>query len=126
MRAPTALPKTVKNVHGKTQPQQRKMTSKATKGEQPLLSTTMMQANPKFVIGQPMLIADELRKAGQPRIDLHNYYIQNYKMGQDIIVSFKDRHFLVGDNIFIITFFDPCDLFNLNVLDISLVCCFAL
>jgi hypothetical protein len=65
MRAPTALPNAVKNVHGKTQPQQRKMMSKATKGEQPLLSTTMMQANPKFVIGQPMLIADELRKAGQ-------------------------------------------------------------
>jgi hypothetical protein len=73
----------VKNVRGKTQPQQRKMSSKAIKGKQPLQQTTvMMQANLKFVMGRPILTADELHKAGQPCIDLHNYYIQNYKLGK--------------------------------------------
>jgi hypothetical protein len=98
------------------------MSSKAIKGKQPLQQTTvMMQANPKFVMGRPILTADELHKAGQPCIDLHNYYIQNYKMGQDIIVLFKDHHFLVCDCIFIITFFDLYDIFNLNLLNISLM-----
>jgi hypothetical protein len=44
------------------------------KGKQPLQqSTAMMQANLKFVMGQPMLTADELVEEGQPCIDLHNY-----------------------------------------------------
>jgi hypothetical protein len=47
-------------------------------------------------------------------------------MDQDIIVQYKDRHFLVGDNIFVITFSDQYDLFNLNTLDLSLMRCFAL
>jgi hypothetical protein len=51
----------------------------------------MTQANLKFVMGQPMLTADELGKVGQPCIDFHNYYIQNYKRGIDIVVSYKDR-----------------------------------
>jgi hypothetical protein len=86
----------------------------------------MTQANPKFIMGQPMLTIDELRKIGQPCIDIHNYYIQNYKSGLDIIVQFKDHHFLVGDSVFIITFLDLYDLFNLDVLDISLMRCFTL
>jgi hypothetical protein len=86
----------------------------------------MTQANPKFVMGQPMLTACELCKAGQPCIDLHNYYIQNYQRNLDILVSYKDRHFLVGDIIFIITFSDRYNLFNHDVLDISLVRRFAL
>jgi hypothetical protein len=66
----------MKSVRGKTQSQQRKMSSKAIKGKQPLQQTiAMMQANPNFVMGQPMLTADELHKEGQPCIDLHNYYI---------------------------------------------------
>jgi hypothetical protein len=96
------------------------------KGKQPLLQTARTQANLKFVMGQQMLTVDELRKAGQPFIDLHNYYIQNYKSGQDIIVSYKNRYFLVRDGIFCITFSDLCDLFNLEPLDISLMHCFAL
>jgi hypothetical protein len=77
-------------------------------------------------MGWSMLTIDELHKAGQPCIDLHNYYIQNYQSGQDILVSYKDHHFLVGDNIFIITFADLYDLFNLDALDVSLMHCFAL
>jgi hypothetical protein len=34
-------------------------------------------------------------------------------------VSYKDCHFLVGDDIFLISFSDLYDLFKLNVLDIS-------
>jgi hypothetical protein len=41
-------------------------------------------------------------------------------------MSFKDRHFLVGDDIFIITFSNLYDIFNLNALDVSLMRCFAL
>jgi hypothetical protein len=86
----------------------------------------MMQANPNFVMGQLMLTTDELHKVGQPCIDLRNYYIQNYKSGQDILVSYKDHHFLVGEGIFIITFADLYEPLNLNALDISLMRYFAL
>ena len=100
--------------------------SKAIKGKQLLQQTAMMQANPKYVRGQPMLIADQLHQGGQHCVELHNYYIQNYKTNNDIIVQFKDRHFLLGDDIFVITFSDLYDLFTLDALDISLMRCFAL
>jgi hypothetical protein len=80
--------------------------------------TTMMQINPKIIMGRPMLIVDALHKAGKPCVELHNYYINNYKLGQDIIVSYKDHHFLVGDDIFLISWSDLYDLFNLYVLDV--------
>jgi hypothetical protein len=104
------------------------MSSKTTKGKQPLQWTTAkMQANPKFAMGQLMLTANELlRKVGQPCINLHNYYIQNYQRGIDKIVSYKDRHFLVGHDIFIVTFSNLYDLFNLDALDISLMNRFTL
>jgi hypothetical protein len=73
-----------------------------------------------------MLAANELVEAGQHCINLHNYHVQNYKSGLDIHVSYKDRHFLVGDGVFIITFSDLYNLFNLDVLDISLIHCFTL
>jgi hypothetical protein len=86
----------------------------------------MTQANPKYVRGQPMLTADQLLEASQYCADLYNYYIQNYKMGQEIMVQFRDHHFLVGDDMFGITFFDLYDLLNLDALDISLMRCFTL
>jgi hypothetical protein len=62
-------PKVMKNACGKSQSQQRKMTSKATKGKQPLkeranlkLPSAMMQSNLKFVMGKPMLTTDTLDK----------------------------------------------------------------
>jgi hypothetical protein len=90
------------------------------------LSTAMMQANSKFVMGRPMLTMDVLHKAGKPCVEVHNYYINNYKLSQVIIVSYKDRHFLVGDNIFLISWSDLYDLFNLDALDVSLMRCFTL
>jgi hypothetical protein len=59
----------------------------------------MMQANPKFVTGRPMLSVDALKMAGKSCVELHNYYINNYKFGHDIIVAYMDCHFLVGDDI---------------------------
>jgi hypothetical protein len=109
------------------------MSYKATKGNQPLkestnpmLPPTMMQSNLKFVMGKPMLTINALDKGGQTCVILHNYYINNYKSGQDIIVSYKDRHFLVGDGYFLISFSNLYDFFNLDALDVSLMRCFAL
>jgi hypothetical protein len=120
MRPSSVVPKTTKATKGKKL-QQQKMSSKATKAKEPLT-----QANPKFVMGKPMLIVDTLHKAGQPCVDLHNYYINNYNLGQDIILSYKDHHFLMGDGFFVISFFNLYDLFNLDMLDVSLMCCFTL
>jgi hypothetical protein len=121
------MTKAMKNARGKSQSQQRKMSPKATKDKQPFKQTSaIMQANLKFVMGQPMLTADELGKAGQACIYLHNYYIQNYESSLDILVSYKDHHFLVGDELFIVTFSDLYDFFNLTTLDFSLMHCFTL
>jgi hypothetical protein len=124
----------MKNVRGKSLPQQRKMSSKGTKGKKPLnesvanpkLSSAMTQANPKFVMGKPMLTINVLHKACQPCVVLHNYYMNKYKSSQDIIVLYKDRHFLLGDSFFFISFSNLCDLFNLDALDVSLMRCFVL
>jgi hypothetical protein len=48
------------------------------------------------------------------------------KKVQDIIASFKEEHFLVGNDIFLISWSNLYDLFNLDMLDISLMRCFAL
>jgi hypothetical protein len=109
------------------------MSSKATKGKKPLkeseanpkLPTAMTQANPKFVMGRPMLTINALKLGGKSCVELHNYYINNYRKGQDIIVSYKESQFLVGDDIFLISLSNLYDHFNLNVLDVSLMRCFA-
>jgi hypothetical protein len=77
-------------------------------------------------MGKPMLTIDVIHNVGQPCIDLHKYYIQNYMSGQKIIVSYKDHHFLVGDDVFVISFSDLYDLFNHDMLDVSLKHWFAL
>jgi hypothetical protein len=124
----------MKNVRGKSHPQQQKMSSKATKGKKPLkeseanpkMSTAMAQANPKFVMGKLVLTVDALKQAVKSCVELHNCYIINYKKNQDIIASFKEEHFLVGNDIFLIPWFDLYDFFNLDTLEVSLICCFAL
>jgi hypothetical protein len=45
---------------------------------------------------------------------------------QEIIAPFKEEHFLVGNSIFLISWSDLYDLFNLDALDISLMRCFTL
>jgi hypothetical protein len=69
-----------KNVRGKSQSQQGKMSSKGTKGNKPVkgseanpkLLAAMMQANLKFVMGKPMLTVDALKQAGKSCVELHN------------------------------------------------------
>jgi hypothetical protein len=110
------------------------MSSNATKGKKPVkeseanpkLSTAMTQANSKFVIGKPMLTVDALKQVGKSCVELHNDYINNYKKGQDIIASYKEEHFLVGNDIFLISWSNLYELFNLDMLDISLMRYFAL
>jgi hypothetical protein len=110
------------------------MSSKETKCKKPLkesvanpkLSTAMMHANLKFQMGKPMLIVDTLKEADKSCVILHNYYINNYKKHQHILGEFKEKHFLVGEGIFLISWSDLYDLFTLDALDISLMRCFAL
>jgi hypothetical protein len=78
--------KAMKNVRGKSYPQQRKISSKTAKGKQQLkqvpanlkFRAAMTQAKSKFIMGRPMLIVDVLHKTGKPCVELHNYYINNY------------------------------------------------
>jgi hypothetical protein len=124
----------MKNVRAKSHSQQRKMSSKETKGKKPLkeleanlkLLVAMTHANLKFQMGKPMLTVGTHKEAGKSCIVLHNYYTNNYKKHQHIIGGFKEKHFLVGEGIFVISWFDLYNLFTLDALDISLMHCFAL
>jgi hypothetical protein len=100
--------------------------SKVKKGKQPMQQTAIMQANLKHVRRSPILTVDQLREASQHCVELHKYYTQNNKMGEDIMVQFKDHHFLLGDDIFVITFSNLYELFSHDTLDISLMHCFVL
>jgi hypothetical protein len=66
-----------------------------------------------------MLRSSELREACKYCVKLHNYYIHNYKMCDDIMVQYKEHHFLVRDDIFVVSFSDLYDLFTFDTLDIS-------
>jgi hypothetical protein len=71
----------------------------------------MTHINSKYVKGKVMLRSRELHEVGQYCIELHNYYINNYKTSNNIVVKYKHHHFLLTDNIFIISFSDLYDLF---------------
>jgi hypothetical protein len=110
------------------------MSSKETKGMKPLkeseanpkLPTAMTHANSKLQIGKLMLTIGTLKEAGKSGVILHNYYINNYKKRKHITGGFKEKHFLVGEGIFLISWFNLYDFFTLNALDISLMHRFAL
>jgi hypothetical protein len=86
----------------------------------------MMSAHPKFEKLKRMLNANELCKAGQFCVELHNYYILNWKKIDVIVVKYRQSHFLTDDGVFIISLSNLYDPFNLDALDVSLMCCFAL
>jgi hypothetical protein len=73
-----------------------------------------------------MLTVDVLKQVGKSCVELHNYYINNYKKDQAIIAPYKEEHFLVGNDIFLISWSNLYDLFNLDVLDIYLMHCLTL
>jgi hypothetical protein len=85
-----------------------------------------MSTHPKFEKGKWMLNANELCKAGQFCVELHNYYILNWKKIDVIVVKYRQSHFLMDDGVFIISLSNPYDPFNLDALDVSLMRCFAL
>jgi hypothetical protein len=124
----------MKNVRANSHTQQRKMSLKETKGKKPpkeseanmKLPKAMMHANLKFQMGKSMLTVGTLKETGKSCVILHNYYINNYKKCQHIIGAFKEKHFLVGEGIFLISWSNLYDLFTLDALDISLMRCFAL
>jgi hypothetical protein len=66
----------------------------------------MTHANPKFQMGKPLLTVDTLKEVGKSYVILHDYYINNYKKHQHIIGGFKENHFLVGEGIFRISWYD--------------------
>jgi hypothetical protein len=86
----------------------------------------MTSANLKFEKGKRLLNANELYKAGQFCVELHNYYNLNWMKINVIVVNYRQSHFLTDDGVFIISLSDLYDLFNLNALDVSLMRCFAL
>jgi hypothetical protein len=59
-------------------------------------------------------------------VELHNYYILNWKKINVIVVKYRQSHFLTDNGAFIISLSDLYDLFNLDALDVSLMGCFAL
>jgi hypothetical protein len=74
-----------KNVRAKNHLQQRKMSSKETKGKKALkesetnskLRIAMTYVNPKFQMGKPMLTVGTLKEAGKSCVVIHNYYNNN-------------------------------------------------
>jgi hypothetical protein len=109
---------------------------KSSKAKQPLqlpskgmlksISTAMTSAHPKFQKGKWMLNVNELCKAGQFYVEVHNYYILNWKKIDVIVVKYRQSHFLTDDGVFIISLSYLYDLFNLDVLDVSLMRRFTL
>jgi hypothetical protein len=67
--------KATKNIRGKSHPQQRKMSSKATKGKKPVKES---EANLKFILGKRMLTVDMLKQVGKFCVELHNDRVNNY------------------------------------------------
>jgi hypothetical protein len=59
-------------------------------------------------------------------VELHNYYILNWKKIDVIVVKYRQSHFLTNDGVFINSLSDLYDLFNLDALDVSLIRCFTL
>jgi hypothetical protein len=119
------------NVNSKSQKEQKSSKAKQllqqpSKGKLKLISTAMMSANPKFEKGKKMLNANELCKAGRFCVELHNYYILNWKKIDVIVVKYRQSYFLTDDGVFIISLSDLYDLFNLDALDVSLMRYFAL
>jgi hypothetical protein len=73
-----------------------------------------------------MLSINTLKEASKSCVIHHNNYINNYKRRQHIIKGFKEKHFLVGEGIFLISWSDLYDLYTLYMFDISLMHYFAM
>jgi hypothetical protein len=118
-------------VHSKSQQEMKSSKAKQplqqpSKGKLKSISTVMTSTNPKFKKRKRMLNVNELCKADQFYVELHSYYILNWKKIDVILVKYGHSHFLMDDGVFIISLSDLYDMFNLDALDVSLMHCFAL
>ncbi|KAJ1255962.1 hypothetical protein BS78_K127600 [Paspalum vaginatum] len=117
----------------KHQPSKGSKRPSATKSEAKKTSvgSAWTKENPKYMYGKQMLTRAEHEVAGLGCVELHAYYmkscaIDNNKNG--IVVEYKHKHFLHDyDSEFVLVGInDLYDLFTLDAMDISLVCCFTL
>jgi hypothetical protein len=118
-------------VRSKSQKEQKSSKAKQllqqlSKGKLKSISTAMISVNPKFEKEKWMLNANELCKAGRFCVELYNYYILNWKRIDVIVVKYRQSHFLTNNGVFIISLSNLYDMFNLDVLDVSLMRCFVL
>jgi hypothetical protein len=90
------------------------------------VAIAMTHVNPKYAAGKAMLSSNDHQQAGQYCVDLHNFCINNHKALDSIMVEYRKQHFLHTYDIFLVSFRDLYDFFNLNMLDVSLIHCFAL
>jgi hypothetical protein len=119
------------NVRSKSQKEQKSSKAKQplqqpSKGKLKSISTAMTSTHPNFEKGKRMLNANEFCKVGQFCVELHNYYILNWKKIDVIVVKYKHSHFLMDDGVLIISLSDLYDLFNIDALDVFLMRCFTL
>ena len=87
------------------------------------------QENPKYRYGRPLLTAAELENVRPATTSLHNYYLQCCaEKKKYIVASYKCDHLLREAEVecFLLCFNDLYDLFNLDALDVSLLCSFTL
>jgi hypothetical protein len=82
------------NVRSKSQTKQKSSKVKQplqqpSKGKLKSISTAMTSAHPKFQKGKRMLNANELYKVGRFCVELHNYYILNWKKIDAIVVKYR-------------------------------------
>jgi hypothetical protein len=118
-------------VRSKSQKEQKSSKAKQllqqpSKGKLKSISTAMISVNLKFEKEKWMLNANELCKAGRFCVELYNYYILNWKRIDVIVVKYRQSHFLTNNGVFIISLSNLYDMFNLDVLDVSLMRCFVL
>jgi hypothetical protein len=85
------------------------------------VAIAITHVNPKYAAGNAMLSSSDLCRVSQYCVGLYNFYINNHKTLDSIMVAYKNNHFLQIDDIFLISFRDMYDLFNLDALDISLI-----
>ena len=105
------------------------MTQNKKQPKQKGIASAWTKSNPHYKYGQPMLTAAQLQSTGPTTKALHKYYMKGCVAKQiDAVVQYKRIHFQRSDSnkYFLLCFKDLYDLFNLDGLDVSLLCCFTL
>ena len=110
------------------EPAQKATESKGKAAPKEPAKSVWTSAHSKFEMGKPMLSELNLATAEVNTKGLHNHYI-THAMDNDntsIVGEFKAEDLHSGPSVFSVAFSDLYDLFNLNALDISFICCLTL